>query len=401
MKNSITFYKKPWFWIVCICAIIAVVYGMIACLDSRPGVLIKPSNVIKDDTAEEIITQYLIDEQKNEDTYGECPTAGIVILHTEIDKTYGDDEYDEKVYTLTSESCFGFEQDYFVEESGSRVPAVFTLHVDEDSSEVMDCEYPGEGSDYGPSLKKMFPKTLWKTVIDVSDVNIELMWKKCTSQAQKYLDSMGRGDTKICSWGDVEHIIFTDIGMPVEVSNEFINNFKFQNFYEYIGTKETLENGKRFVYRTVTDDGVLNLVFTKEDYETGEVLKKIVVDLATGEIVGLNNNSEEFVKKFSSYINLEANDGLKVLFWKMAEESNHYVLVSAETDNKTVEENILSYPTATAEEMKEILSLYTDFYSSEYIKLQPITALHSSYAWDYEKEFTAETEKTMRSELGI
>ena len=83
---------------------------------------------------------------------GECAAEGHIIMGT--DKK-GDKV---KVYILEQFSTYGFENGWFLEQSGHSLSGVMTFRETEEGYIFLDAEYPRAGSLLSGDIKRMFPK---------------------------------------------------------------------------------------------------------------------------------------------------------------------------------------------------------------------------------------------------
>lgn len=215
---------------------------------------------------------------------GECNTAGCFI--------YGTEEKDgkSKIYALTENASFCFFNGYFMEQSGMISPAAITF--DRFTGEY-SVQYPMDGELLGKSIKKIFPVKYHDKILNESNEDIKKMWNDITVQAQKYLDSIGR-KAEICHYGDIEHVLFTDIGMPVEVSN----NFNLKDYYPTeIGNREIILDGKRYLFSTQFDSENKTIVCRKL-LELDIGCEEIIYDLMTGK--RLSPTERTYVQEFEN-----------------------------------------------------------------------------------------------------
>ena len=206
---------------------------------------------------------------------GECFGEGHIILGTE--------QYDDKVkiYALTMVSNYRFQNDNLVKVSGSGViPAVITLY---ENNEV-EIESPKDGNRYEDSIKEMFPKKYHNRILRERDSDIENLKKQELAYAEEYLKQINR-DTQIGNYGDFEHILLTDVGVSVDVSNGLLEDFyPFHSNYPYfIGTQEYIENGVRVVYDLGYNDEQNEIIFTKYNYNSDEITEKFIFDSVKGD----------------------------------------------------------------------------------------------------------------------
>ncbi len=214
----------------------------------------------------------------------ECATEGHIIYGTDVDGNK------HTVYAYTEFSFFGFMNGYFVEQSGGSYPAVLTFEKTSSGYKLLDIQYPQDGEGYGESIKELFPKKYQYRVMHPTSWDYNNLWKQKVAYAQAYLDEIGRTE-EICDYSQVEHTLFTDIGVSVEVSNKIVD---YNLPYNYdVGYFESVEDGVRYVYTTTYEKKQNKIIYTKENYETKEVVEKIEIDSLTGEIITLTSSPKE------------------------------------------------------------------------------------------------------------
>lgn len=204
----------------------------------------------------------------------ECFGEGHIILGTEKD---GDTT---KIYTLTMVGYYGFVNNNFEKASGSGIiPVVVTLKNNND----VEIEYPKDGSYYASSIKEIFPLKYHSRIFADNDSDRKKLKEQERIYAKEYLSKLGR-KADIGDYGDFEHILLTDLGVSVEVSNGLEGFYKVHSYYPYfIGTKEIIENSVRMVYDMSYDESKKEIKFTKYTYDTKEVVEQFVFNSITGE----------------------------------------------------------------------------------------------------------------------
>lgn len=202
---------------------------------------------------------------------GECITEGHVILDVEErDKTV-------KVYAIASVGWFGFENGIFTKISGSgAIPTVMTLSINKNGTcSLLEYKEPIDGAGYNDSLKKMFPMKLHAQVFASQEKYADLA-RQQEKQAATYLAGIGRKAR--VSAGHVDKEL---VDINVEASNKLFSEFtKYNSFLNscpyWIGTKEQIENGVRYIYETSqskTSDGYDVIIFRKTR-EDGSVIQE-------------------------------------------------------------------------------------------------------------------------------
>ncbi|MGN1097288.1 MAG: hypothetical protein ACI4SS_00135 [Clostridia bacterium] len=184
-----------------------------------------------------------------------------------------------KVYAVTSIGGYTFMNGMFIKDSGSgAIPAVIILKPYGGGYEVLDIQYPKDGSMYADSIREMFPEAYHSQLLGGNDYYDELK-KQEQAQAKEYMDSIGR-TAEVGEYADLGAVL---PDMNVGASNKTLELGKYDDDWKYpmfIGNVEYLENGERYIYETAWDGdesgGVLT--YTKYDGE-GNVIKKTVYDV--------------------------------------------------------------------------------------------------------------------------
>jgi hypothetical protein len=209
---------------------------------------------------------------------GETATEGHIILDSK------ESNGKVKVYTIASFGAFGFENGIFTKVSGSgAIPTVMTFSRDENGGySLLEYKEPEDGAGYAKSIKKMFPQKLQDRVLSSEGDYADLVRQQET-QAAEYLKSIGRTAEVSATHVDKK---LADIN--VEASNKLFAEYtKYDSFLNncpyWIGTRERIENGARYIYETSqekTGDGQTLIVFKK----TGD--DGVVVEERRYKIVG-------------------------------------------------------------------------------------------------------------------
>ena len=215
--------------------------------------------------------------QKNQGRYfrGECSGEGHIILGQK-------EEFDiTTVYALTMYGEYGFENGNFTKVSGSGIiPAVFTFTNSENGFACTKMEEPEDGARYGDSIRRLFPPEYLDRVLSPTNNDSQDLKSQERSYASGYLKKIGR-NAEIGNYGDFEHILLNDVGVSVEVSNS-INDKQYANYPYWIGNREALENGIRYVYEMSYNEKEHEIVFMKYEYDTKKTVELIRLDSITG-----------------------------------------------------------------------------------------------------------------------
>jgi len=183
-----------------------------------------------------------------------------------------------KVYAIASIGYFGFENGIFTKVSGrGATPTVITLCRGTNGEfSLVDYINPEDGSGYGPSLKKMFPRRLLNKVKSAHEKYPELL-RQQERQAKQYLKAIGRNAVV-----DGNHVEKKLANINVEASNKLFGEYaKYNAFINscpyWLGTREIIEDGVRYIYMTSqgkTEDGHDLITFTKTTQE-GRMVRQL------------------------------------------------------------------------------------------------------------------------------
>ena len=214
---------------------------------------------------------------KNQGQYyraGEVATEGHILLDTE--------EKDGVItaYTIASFAYFGFENGIFTTISGGAMPTVITFKRDQQGMyprySMLSYKEPMDGAGNLDSVKKMFPEHLWPDVLPGGNRYPQLRQQQ-EAQAQEYLKSIGRNATVSSSHVEKKLLNLSSVPASNKLFSELTKFDTFLNSCPYwIGSRETIENGERYIYETnqsKTDDGYDLVIFSKRQ-EDGTVVQE-------------------------------------------------------------------------------------------------------------------------------
>ena len=216
---------------------------------------------------------------KKSDAYmlGECQAEGHYILDTEADG--------EQItaYVLAMFGYYGFEDGNFVKVSGSgAVPSVITFKKHPDGSfGLLDYREVMDGGMYLDSVKELFPERLWEQCLHVPEDIMENLRAQERQYATEYLKVIGRA-VEIGEYSDYDHKILTDLGVSVEVSNMMSENKELEAYPFWLGNRELVEDGVRYVYEMAYRMDKEEIRYTKYVYDSEEIVEQYIFDAMTG-----------------------------------------------------------------------------------------------------------------------
>lgn len=230
---------------------------------------------------DEAIGQAVLSYQEDGYLGGECAAEGHIMLGNEQKK-----DGHVTVYALTMYGQYEFHDDFFVKESGTGViPVVMDFSYDDGSGYVLEnYQEPMDGGYYLESIYKMFPEQLWEACISRNDETIAALTEQERGYAKKYLKKINR-KAETGDYIDHEHLLLTDAGVSVEVSNKLCELEKegLWKYPDWIGSRERIEDGVWYVYEMALDKKAGEIIYTKSIYDTGEIVERFMFDMYTGE----------------------------------------------------------------------------------------------------------------------
>jgi len=219
--------------------------GVMYLVQPAPGVVIGVQRqALELSNLEQAVSAAILDQGKGY-LNGECNTEGHVILDTE------ERNGTIKAYTVASVGWFGFENGVFTKISGSgAIPTVMTFSRNAVGTySLLDYQEPMDGSGYTDSLKKMFPAKLHKQVL-ANDKYYADLSRQQEEQAALYLMGLGRA-AQVRAGFVAKKLPELDVQAANKLFAEFTKDNAFLNSCPYwLGTKEQIENGVRYIYAT-------------------------------------------------------------------------------------------------------------------------------------------------------
>lgn len=234
-------------------------------------------NELTDEELSALVANAIISYNRDIHSDGECSAEGHRILGSTL---FGNCM---KVYALTMYGSYGFENDMFIKVSGTGViPAVLTFEKNGEAYSLQGIEYPRDGAGYVKSIKRMFPHKYRPAALRHSEEQNAELSSQERAYAEKYLKSIGR-EAQIGEYRDLNVVLLSDLGVSDDVSNKLCCDKMLGEYPYWIGTMETLENGKRYVRSLSYDEVAGQIIYRTVEKESGEVVETFIYDAATGE----------------------------------------------------------------------------------------------------------------------
>lgn len=198
---------------------------------------------------------------------------------------------DIKCYVLEMFGYYEFQDGNFVMSSGTGViPCVITLKLNENGEyDFVSLQEAEDGSGFVDSIKENFPEALWSRCITTEDDDRSELERQERAYAEEYLGEIGREDADVGEYADYEHPLLTDLGVSVDVSNLMLDVESGEGFENncpfWVGEREVLEDNVRYTYKKEYDEKNKTIIYSKIQYDTGEVLESSTYSAKTGEKV--------------------------------------------------------------------------------------------------------------------
>lgn len=269
--KSVLNYKKPAFWVILLALVASAVVAV--CFMTTPRDLRDKLP----DGMDQAIHEAILAENADGRWEGECATEGHVVYGCEQNGSTW------KVYLYHGFERYGFINGYFTDVAGHWMCAVLTMEQTDDLPRYIckQIDYPRDGSENASSIKRLFPKKLEHRALNPTQSDSDEVMRQCEAQAKAYLDSIGREAAVV----PYQQLNLQLPNLTAAVSNKLTNELgQLDGLFELtLGTREQLENGVRYVYRTSYLEAQNELLFTKEYYDTQEVEESYLADARTGE----------------------------------------------------------------------------------------------------------------------
>lgn len=279
----------------------------IICLLVMGGLLLTNGKSINvDDDLDKAISSVILGEyrQAHKKEYpgiylgeGELP----VEAHEILGKSIKNDKIE--IYLMATYGDYEFQNDIFNLVHGSlQVPLKITFTTNEkegrklkDSNKYyfVDMEVASDGANLEKSIKDMFPKKEANKALNIlkETKESEKLLEEINQDATKYVESLGRKSKVTYHYVEKENIdesVLENIWKLEEIGK----------YPDYIGTREVIENKKRYIYETDYSKRSKVLCFTKIA-ENGEIVEEISYEIDNNKIKKLDSDKYVSYKKYS------------------------------------------------------------------------------------------------------
>ncbi|WP_419727485.1 M56 family metallopeptidase [Terrisporobacter petrolearius] len=279
----------------------------IICLLVMGGLLLTNAKIIKvDDDLDKAISNVILEkygseyEKNHSGIYsgdGELPVEAHKILgkSTKNNKieiyliaTYGDYEFQNNIFNLVNASLEIPLKITFTTNSteGSKLK-------DNNKYYFVDMKMASDGANLEKSIKDMFPRKEANKALDIINdtKESEKLLEEINQDATKYVEGLGRKSKVTYHNVNKEHIdgvALDDIWELKELSA----------YPDYIGTREVIENKKRYIYKTDYSKTTKMLNFTKRD-GNDDKLEEISYEINNNKMEKIDSDKYVSYKEFS------------------------------------------------------------------------------------------------------
>lgn len=232
------------------------------------------------DPFDEAITAAIVEQNKGNYLPGECYGVGYKII-----ETFEEDDV-ISVYALTEYVEYCFQDNVFVNISGTNPKVLMRFRETEDKNyDLIFYTRLDLFSDLPEEKIEELLQPLAETGNDYffTEQDLQEVRAQADEDAAEYLRSINR----IAEVGVRQNHDGKKLEELVSNENLLMELFKDDELCQYpewTGTTEWIENGERYIYQTDFDEERQEIIYTKIEYSTNNVIKTIEVDVQNGTI---------------------------------------------------------------------------------------------------------------------
>ena len=279
----------------------------IICLLVMGGVLLTNAKIIKvDDDLDKAISNVILEkygseyEKNNPGMY-----SGDGELSVEAHKILGKSTKNNKIeiYLIATYGDYEFQNNIFnLVKASLEIPLKITFTTDSTEGSKLkdnnkyyyvDMKMASDGNYLEKSIKDMFPRKEANKALDILNdtKESEKLLEEINQDATKYVEGLGRKSKVTYHYVQKENIDESEL--------DNIWNLKEVGTYpDYIGTREVIENKKRYIYKTDYSKITKMLNFTKKN-ENGQILEEISYEIKNNKIQKIDSGKYISYKEFS------------------------------------------------------------------------------------------------------
>ena len=232
------------------------------------------------DPLDEAIKAAIVEQNKGKYLPGECYGVGYKII-----ETFEEDDV-LSVYALTEYVEYCFQDNVFVNISGTNAKVLIRFRETEDNN--YDLIFYTR-LDLFSDLSEEKIEELLQPLVETgksyvfTDEDLQEVRAQADEDAAEYLRSINRiaevGVRQNHEGKKLEELVSDE---PLLM--ELLKDDEMCLYPEWTGTTERIENGERYIYQTAFDEERQEIIYTKIEYSTNNVIKTIVADVQNGTI---------------------------------------------------------------------------------------------------------------------
>ena len=232
------------------------------------------------DPFDEAITAAIVEQNNGKYLPGECYGVGYKII-----ETFEEDDV-LSVYALTEYVEYCFQDNVFVNISGTNPKVLMRFRETEDKNyDLIFYTRLDLFSDLPEEKIEELLQPLAETGNDYifTEQDLQEVRAQADEDAAEYLRSINR----IAEVGVRQNHDGKKLEELVSDENLLMELFKDDEMWRYpewTGTTERIENGERYIYQTAFDEERQEIIYTKIEYSTNNVIKTILVDVQNGTV---------------------------------------------------------------------------------------------------------------------
>ena len=227
------------------------------------------------DPLAEAITAAIVEQNQGKYLSGECYGVGYKII-----ETFEEDDI-LSIYALTEYVEYRFEDNTFVNISGTNPSALMRFRQTGDENYDLIfytrldifSDLPEEEIEALLQPLKDSGKDYFYTEADLQEVRAQ-----ADEDAAEYLRSINR-IAEIGVRQEHDGQLLEELVSDESLLKELFKDDEMCLYPNWTGTTERIENGERYIYQTAFDEEKQEIVYTKIEYSTDNVVKSIVVDV--------------------------------------------------------------------------------------------------------------------------
>lgn len=227
------------------------------------------------DPLADAITAAIVEQNQGKYLPGECYGVGYKII-----ETFEEDDI-LSIYALTEYVEYRFEDSVFVSISGTNPRVLMRFRKTEDES--YDLIFYTR-LDILSDLPEEEIEALLQPLIDsgkdyfYTEQDIQEVRAQADEDAAEYLSSINR-IAEIGIRQEHDGQLLEELVSDEDLVMKLLKDDELNLYPNWTGTTERMEDGERYIYQTAFDEERQEIVYTKIEYSTNNVIKSIVVDV--------------------------------------------------------------------------------------------------------------------------